>query len=275
VAVTTDWLVSFAQREPDAKLLTHHFYAGVATSPDATIDNLLQSNAAFEALLASIGPASQTSGIPYRIDEINSMVLGGKPGVSDTFASALWGLDVMFTLATAGGTGLNLENGLNQFDAISSYSPIVQDTQGNWVPRPLYYGMLAFALAGQGDLVTSMLGPSSINIKAYATSHSDGTLWVVLINKDLSQTAKVSLGVSGMFGGGNVLRLTAPAVDSTDGVSLGGAAVASNGTWAATATESINVGSAIEIPPASAALVQLRPLAFGAEIITRATSGAE
>ena len=56
---------------------------------------------------------------------------GGRPGVSDTMAGALWVLDYMFTLAQYGCAGVNTETGVNQLDFISSYSPIGDDEHGH------------------------------------------------------------------------------------------------------------------------------------------------
>ena len=39
---------------------------------------------------------------------MNSVACGGKAGVSDTFASALWALDALFAVARSGADGVNL-----------------------------------------------------------------------------------------------------------------------------------------------------------------------
>ena len=103
--------------------------------------------------------------VPYRIVEINSGFGGGKADGSDTFASALWGLDLMFKLARADGAGLNMETGVNHLGWISRYTPIDSDDQGHYVARPLYYGMLAFALASRGRLIAVESDASGINFK--------------------------------------------------------------------------------------------------------------
>jgi hypothetical protein len=45
---------------------------------------------------------------------VNSFYAGGKPGVSDTFASALWCLDYVSPAASFGSEGVNLETDVNQ-----------------------------------------------------------------------------------------------------------------------------------------------------------------
>jgi hypothetical protein len=42
---------------------------------------------------------ARAHGLSVRIDEMNSLSCGGQPGVSDSFASALWSLDALFQMA--------------------------------------------------------------------------------------------------------------------------------------------------------------------------------
>ncbi len=106
----TDWVRSFAHDVPDSRLLTEHYYLSVSAEPAATIGNLLRLDDRFTSVITQLRSIGGSSGIPYRMGELNSFAGGGKPGVSDTFASALWGLDLMFTLAAAGGAGINWGN---------------------------------------------------------------------------------------------------------------------------------------------------------------------
>ena len=129
--------------------------------------------------------------MPYRICETNSCFGGGKPGVSDTFASALWGLDFLFTLAAADAGGANLETGVNQHGFISSYSPLGDDEQGHYSAKPLYYGMLAFAQASRGRRVEAQFDAGNLRVKAYAVLDEDRRLSVTLINKEASQDVEV------------------------------------------------------------------------------------
>ena len=55
--------------------------------------------------------AAAAAGVPYRMAETNSFYNGGAPNVSDSYASALWVLDHMFTIAQSGSAGLNLHGG--------------------------------------------------------------------------------------------------------------------------------------------------------------------
>ena len=171
-----------ADEGKDCVLLAHHYYRE-GQNPSSSIEKLLGVDPKLQPQLTALHAASQSSGVPYRICEVNSFSGGGRPGVSDTMAGALWALDYMFTLAANGCAGVNMETGVNQLDFISSYSPIGDDEHGHYSAKPEYYGMLAFAVAGIGQLVTTEIDANSPEIKTYATQLAHGALSVTLINK--------------------------------------------------------------------------------------------
>jgi hypothetical protein len=262
VAIKTDWVTRFAADEGrDIKLLTHHYYAeGPPENPASTIENLLKGDEKLTRILAQCRSASRLVNLPYRICETNSCFGGGKPGVSDTFASALWGLDFLFTLATADAGGVNLETGVNQHGFISSYSPIGDDEHGNYSAKPLYYCMLAFAQASRGRRVKVQYDAGNLNLKAYAVLGEDTRLSVTLINKEASQGVEVRIVGTQGFAGGSLLRLAAPSLESKGEVTLGGSTVAADGDWTASRREQLAIRRGecvIPVPAASAAFVTL------------------
>ncbi len=80
----------------------------------------------------------------------------------------------MFTLAAFGPSGVNMETGLNQLGFPSSRTPIDMGAKGGFLAKPIYYGMLAFSLVGQGDRVGLDLDARGINLKVYATRSPTG-----------------------------------------------------------------------------------------------------
>jgi hypothetical protein len=257
VIIHADWLEQFAGTEAaDIKLLTHHYYAeGPPDNPTSTIENLLKPNAILPGLLGRLEAASNSAHVPYRICETNSCFGGGKPGVSDTMAAALWGLDFLFTLAQFSAGGVNMETGVNHLGFLSYYTPMSADGV-----RPLYYGMLAFGLASRGDRIQLTLENAGLNITAYAVRSNSGDLWLTLVNKEAARDARVRAACPGIATG-SAFRLTAPSLSSKDGVLLGGSAVSNAGKWAAGAAEPIRIISGeleIAVPAASAALLRLR-----------------
>jgi len=275
---TQSWLAQFVQnRRSQLAIVTYHYYplqqgaaAGDPLAP--TIANLL--SPALMARTASnldqVVQIAHSNGLPLEIDETNSVNGGGVLGVSDTFASALWATDYLFTAAEHGVLAVNLhgDGGTNGGPA---YSPIFTDPHTHdLVARPLYYGMLFFHLAtGDGQsraLPASVTANSaSANLATHAVKDANGALRVALINKDtrVAVRVRVALGVDGAaYRSGQVVRLLAPSVTATGGVTLGGASVGADGAWAISEQDSVSVTNAsftITVPPASAALVILAP----------------
>jgi hypothetical protein len=253
VAGKTDWVAHFAADEgKDCALLTHHYYRE-GQNPTSTISKLLGPDPKLQPQLDAMRNASQHYGIPYRICEVNSFSGGGRPGVSDTMAAAVWALDYLWTLAANGCSGVNMETGVNQHGFISSYSPIGDDEQGHYEAKPEYYGLLAFRYA-QGKMLEVALDGASLAIKAYAASPSHGTVRVTLINKSESpsvlQMAKASREEA------RLVRLTGPAMNATQGVKL-------------TAPERLQPREGqwiVELPAVSAAIVDISFATMGAHV---------
>ena len=256
----TDWVTRFAADEgKDAVLLTEHYYRE-GQNPTSTIEKLLGPDPKLQPRLDQLSAASKSSGLPYRICEVNSFSGGGRPGVSDTLAGALWALDYMFTLAANGCSGVNMETGVNHRDFISSYSPIGDDERGHYTAKPEYYGMLAFSLGGKGQLLETDMDTSAPDLRAYGTEPRQGALAVTLVNKGTRPCAATLTIGSRMDGRkASVIRLSAPAVDAKTGVTLGGAEVTPAGTWKPAHAELVQVRKGrlgIGLPGASAAVVQ-------------------
>ncbi len=260
VAGATSWVPRFAADEGrDLKLLTHHYYRE-GERPTSTIDKLLHPDPKLGPELAKLRAASMSSGLPYRICEVNSFSGGGRPGVSDTLASALWVLDYMFTLASAGCAGVNMETGLNQRGFVSSYSPIANDEHGQYSAGPEYYGMLAFMQAGKGKIIETSLDTGGRNITGYATDQGKGGMTMTLINKETNGGCTAMVEGVPRDGRASVLRLGGPTMDSKSGVTLGGNAVNASGGWKESDAEIVQVSGGklkIALPAASAAIVRL------------------
>jgi hypothetical protein len=262
VAGATDWVTKFGGDEgKDIKLLTHHYYRE-GENPGSTIEKLLHTDPKLAPILATLRAASQSSGLPYRICETNSFSGGGKPGVSDTLAAALWVLDFMFTLASAGCAGVNMETGVNQRGFISSYSLIGDDEQAHYWAAPEYYGMLAFGQSGAGRIVGSTIDAGGKNVKTYATQPARDRVVVTLINKEPTYDAMVFVegGASAPFRRGSLVRLSGPSLEGKSGVTLGGAGVSPAGVWNPSQKEDVSRTRdkwQVRVPAASAAIVSL------------------
>ena len=261
VAISTSWVTRFAKDEGhNVKLLTHHYYRE-PQNPTSSIEKLLYPDPKLGSMLEELRAVSKSNGIPYRICETNSFSGGGKPGVSDRFASALWVLDFMYRLAAHQCEGVNMETGVNQLGFISSYSPIGEDGRGGYFAAPEFYGMLAFASGAAGELVKSQFSAGNYNLEAYASAIRDKQLCITLINKEPGLDAGVVIERAMPFQNGSVLRLSAPSLDADVSVSFGGATVKPDGTWRPDSEEKIQRSNGkifVHLPAASAAVLILK-----------------
>lgn len=254
-AYRKDWAGRFAQEtKGEISLLTTHYYAeGPPKDPRMTIEYLLHPGERIQTSIYDAMAAAKAAGLPYRMSEGNSCYNGGKPGVSNTFASALWAGDFMLDLAARGATGVNLHGG-----AEGSYTPIATDRTGKSSARPDFYGMwLAGQFAG-GRMLRTDLKPAQgldlqqANVTAYAANHIGGML-VAVFNKGGDT---LELAVEGIPTHGEVYRLRAPALDSTSGVSFGRGERGSDAVWTLGSDEMLR-GSTLALPAASAVLLRV------------------
>jgi hypothetical protein len=254
IANDTSWLGPFISAlGSELVFLTCHYYSeGPASSSDVTMERMLDSGGVLGNIIDSVAGRTAGSGLKVRMAETNSVYGGGKSGISDTLGAALWGVDMMFTLAHAGWLGINFHTGGN-----SHYSPIAKASSGSFEPRALYYAMLLFAYAGRGSLVP-VHQQGTPSVRAFAVRGTDGERRVVLVNKDLAQNAYVRITTTGRKA--TILRLAAPSAGSKTGITFGGVSVDPNGNWAPRLTESAPLESdrlSVELPASSAAVIKI------------------
>lgn len=250
-----EWLVRFAEElRHDVAFLTHHYYAeGPPTDPSMTIERLLSPSPKLAAEFKAATATRRATGLPFRMAETNSCYGGGKSGVSDTFASALWGADLMYQLAAAGATGVNFHGG-----GYGWYTPVAGTRPAGFMARPIYYGMLLFAAAqARSFVMTEMDGAADGSVAAYGLKAHDGTLKVVILNKSLDADFTLAINAAGAKKA-VVMRLSAPRPEDTTDVTFGGSVVGNDGAWAPAITESLAARRGVlttGIPRASGALV--------------------
>ena len=113
-----------------------------------------------------------------------------------------------------------METGVNQLGFISSYSPIGDDERGHYSAKPEYYGMLAFSVAGRGELLQTEVDPTTTEIKAYATRSKDSALTITLINKG-STGAILRLDTKSSSRQASLIRLEGPCGGCEDAGNIG------------------------------------------------------
>ena len=210
-----------------------------------------------------------SNNLPYRYDEANSFYDGGAQDVSDTFASALWGLDFLHWWAAHGANGVNFHTGdkvaARDMNKPCRYAVFWTSNRGYNV-HPIGYGLKAFDLGGHGRVLPLAISSTNpLDLTAYAVRGARGELFVTIINKEHGaegRSADLTINATGISGSGKVIFLSAPGgnVATKTGVTLGGAPVEDNGSWKGK-WMSLKAGQTgqceVTVPAASAAIVKL------------------
>jgi hypothetical protein len=250
----TTWTIPFAADEAQAiSLLTQHYYIASGTDPASTISKMLTPDPLLPSNLAQLYTAAHSLGQGFRLTETNSFASGGVVGVSDTFASALWAVDFLLTVAQGGASGVNFHGGKN------TYSPIAIDANCNVIGvQPLFYGMLLFDAAANGNLLVTTVTTTASSLTAYVVDENDASTDAVAVNTSMDQSVVLSIDFGRTVGAATLLTMTGPALDSTTGVELGSASIGLDGTWMPTATPAAVSGTTVTttLAPASAVLVR-------------------
>ena len=281
VGSSADWVVRFARQAKPAmgdrlvELSGHYYAEGPPESADANIANLLKTDPKIAERMAAIMPVARKAGLAFRMSETNSCFRGGKAGMSDALAAALWGMDYMLELGSRGCSGINFHGGagnvisaalggrmpgarnasdLAKAQLGSFYSPVAGNRTVGYRARPLLYGMMAAEQFAGASLQRTVLDTGGVNLTAYAGSGPNGKR-IAIINKDLTKDALVDLTSVPDFARAALWRLAGPSPSSTLGVTLGDEEVSpSRSLWAPRANTS-SLDKPLLVPRASAALL--------------------
>ena len=238
------------ENPPHVTTLTHHYYfGGPATNPEVSIPNLLKPATMQKvqdiAIVATA--AARKIGARLRMTEGNTCYRGGKPGVSDVFASALWAADYSLLLASNGYAGVNLHGGTGKSvansvggslpgDAVLKehgatpeqiaahphpfYTPIAT-FDSEYRLEPVGYGLKFAGSFSGGTLLnaefSAKLQAAGVNATAYAAKLSEGRTSVIILNKEALADIEIELEFG--LGVGSVVEtetLQAPALESRE-----------------------------------------------------------
>lgn len=266
-------------------LITAHLYPGrngeLVPSPEVGRDRMLSGDfvSAYEKLYNGFAATALSNGLPYRLEEVNNYFKGGARDVSDTYASALWGLDFMYWWAAHNAAGLNFHTGdrvSNGYDMSPSKYTAYYSTSDGFNVRPLGYGIKAFNIGGHGRFANAdVSNPDKLNVDVFAVLGADQDLYVTIINKEHGRGARdvrVALSADG-FTTGRIMALAAPNNDiaAKTGVTLGGEKINDNGSWHGTWAPTLHLPGRltapgtyvglfpITVPASSAVIVKLTP----------------
>ncbi len=160
--------------------------------------------------------------LQIRNAEMNTVSCGSHNQVAETFASALWATDTLFSLVKAGVDGVNIHtfNGANA----ELFATTPRHSRWHAYVAPEYYGVWLFSQAappGSSLLRTSATGRTR-TLRTWATKAQDGRIRVVLINDSTAHGETVAVRIPGKATTATLERLQAPNVRSKTGVTLGG-----------------------------------------------------
>ncbi len=212
-------------------------------------------------------PAALSNGLRFRLEEANNFYNGGAKDISNTFASALWGLDFLDWWAAHGASGVNFHTGdkvaAGRANRSCWYATFWSSARGYDV-HPIGYAIKAFNLGGHGRVEPlTISNPDGVNLTAYARREGEN-LFVTILNKDHgagARTAKVTIVPPGIPAGASVIFLSAPDnhAAAKTGVTLGGASITDHGwegQWTPLAADRTGQ-CALDVPATSAAIVKL------------------
>lgn len=256
VAYNTSWIAGFSTGEhSNIGLVTGHYYrTGPASDSSITYKTILLPDTKLPKYLDALDNSAKAYQLTYRISECNSVYSGGRKGVSDVFASALWTLDFMWTALQHHCQGVNFHGGQG-----GAYTPIAM-TNGVPVARPEYYALLAFHTGANGNLIPAEVNTGQLNTSVYASKDGNAE-YVTLINKEEQQTIAFTIQPGLKATSAQVLPLTGPSLTATDGVTFAGNQPDATGHFTSgngTTYSSSNGNFIVNIPAGSAAVVVIR-----------------
>jgi Glycosyl hydrolase family 79 C-terminal beta domain len=213
--------------------LTWHRYP--LNTSNATVEGLLAANAnnVLNGISTLTSQAQTSSGVsrPFILSECNSVAGGGKEGVSNVYASALWAVDFLFEIASKKAEAVQLHTTTTSAQGTGGwYSPFRYSRAGGVSTlvdiNPSYYAMYLFVQAAQngGKIIpVTFNNPGNYNVKLWCVKDNAGKLRLVTINKTTNEY-QIKFSVSTGKTTGELIRLTAPSITAKygDGVKLAG-----------------------------------------------------
>jgi hypothetical protein len=277
------WAAAFARdfaTGAHIRWITQHSYPGgnglKVTNPAAARLQMLSATFSDreQNLYQSFVPEVEAVGLKYKLEETNSFWGGGAENVSNTFASALWGLDYLYWWASHGAQGINFHTG-EEFVDESNVSDVHHQPRRFWYAvfrtssngyavQPLAYALKAFDLCSKGTTIPVAISPAKQDLRVYGVLGRDKFLYLTVINKSIhGNRKKVLIEEPPGYGKAESMTLSVQGrnLAATSGVTLGGASIGTGGTWPgewrALRLERKTGRLVVALQPASAMMIRL------------------
>jgi len=183
-----------------------------------------------------------------RISETNSIAGGGKAGVSNVFAAALWSAQIAFEFARAGASGINFHWGNGGLFSAPGAEPAYIGVSTRFadkdpnrpypVVRAPFYGYLLFSRAtGNNGQAISLNVPPPVQSGPFGPDCSNAVntytfllpatseISLTVINKSNTTNCTMAISLNGKHPDGTLTRLLPgpKGLNSTSGITWGGA----------------------------------------------------
>jgi hypothetical protein len=163
-----------------ADVVAGHLYAVpncAASTPPATWLMSTEASRGRAQWLSPLIRIARSARLPLEIDELNSAACGGRPGLSDTRAGALWLTDTLFALLAEGAAAADVHTWHG-----ASYAPFAVTAAGDVLPRPPLDGMLTFAHgAPAGSRLVHVAVRGGTSLRVWATVDATRTARITLL----------------------------------------------------------------------------------------------
>ena len=250
-------------------IVSFHWYTGI--NPSGQNAAQLLAATALSNLQAGGNGFQSSSSLAFpgiagklRVTETNTISGGGTRGISDRLVSAAFTINEAIELNALGINGYNVHFGCSTYpttcQAQAIYPPYAMNADGNWAPRPIFYGMyLVSKLQGRPVAATSTSGGGNVN--AISTVGTNGNANILVVNNDTANPVIVTPAQSSSWTTAKVLLLAPGSANNScydANPTLGGAAIGESGAWTGAPTTITN-GQTVTLSPCAAALVQIQP----------------
>jgi len=239
--------------------------------------SMLSRHGKYDKFYQRFGPMLAKMGLPFRLDETNTYYMGGAPGASNSMAASIWALDYLYWWAEHGAEGINFHTGStlpygkgsipNGATRKPGFYAVFWDLpQGGYATQAVGYGMKAFDLVGHGKLFpVQAVSTDNAHVEAHAVLADDGSVFLTLLNEEIGAMSRqfiLNQPKGGRFTHAQAITLGVKGNDagSTEGFTIGGAGIGTDGSWDGKWDQVITEGDTftVTIAPTSAVILHLK-----------------
>jgi len=226
------FLMQFApDKGSQVDYFTLHRYGGVngQNDPSVTLGPLIANDqfVVDRGLIAATSMATKK----MRVSEGGSLGGGAATLDGQTLGATVWNMRLMALAAQAGWLGVNFHN---PESALSGYAPLrdlgngAGSTNPGYVANPPYYAMKLFHTLVGGQVIPCK-SPLGVGF-TLGVLGADGKARVLVINPNLTTALNLAIASGTAFTSATALMLTGNSYADRDGVTIGGAQMAADGT---------------------------------------------